>query len=287
MHLPGAFSAFQGIDAPKKLVIRPAVPERPFHQFHDEIIAWYDYWMKGIDTGIMDGPAIKIWVRGAEHWRSGEEWPFPETQWRKLYLRAENALSTTPPEKEEAPDTFRHKPVLPIMDAPMWLDPKPESLSFTTAPLEEDMEMVGQAALYLHAAIATEDAHFIIKLKDVSPDGSEFVLTRGWLKASHRELDKEKSKPWQPYHPHTRAVPVKPGEINEYAIEIRPFANLFRKGHRIKLEIWSCDYPADKMDLTLSWPGWSHLSYDKETTYHVHHSPQHASYLVLPLMPAK
>ena len=170
------------------------------------------------------------------------------------------------------------------MDARVPLDPMPEYLSYTTEILKRDMEVIGPIALYLYAAINSEDADFIVKLKDVSPDGSEFVLTRGWLKASHREVDKKKSKPWHPYHPHINAVPVKPGEINEYAIEIRPISNLFRKGHRIKLEIWSCDYPSDPVDRTLDWPGWSHLSYDKETSYKVYHNQKYPSHLVLPII---
>jgi len=111
------------------------------------------------------------------------------------------------------------------------------------------------------------------------------VLSRGWLKASHRELDSEKSKPWQPYHPHRKATPVVPGEINEYAIEIRPIANLFKKGHRIKIEIWSCDYPLEHFDLTLLWPNWSHLSYEKETSYKIYHSANYPSRITVPIIP--
>ncbi|MFH1487950.1 MAG: CocE/NonD family hydrolase [Pseudomonadota bacterium] len=284
MHLPGAFSAFQGIDSPKRLVIRPSVPERPFHEFHDEIIAWYDYWLKGIDTGIMDEPPIKIWVRGAERWKYGHEWPLADTQWKKYYLRADSLLEESPADTDEALDSFNHVPVLPLMDARVPLDPMPKYLSYATEPLDRDMEVVGPIALYLYAAIDSEDADFIVKLKDVSPDGSEFVLTRGWLKASHRELDKEKSTPWQPYHPHTRAIPVIPGDINEYAIEVRPISNLFRKGHRIKLEIWSCDYPSDPVDRTLDWPGWSHLSYNKKTSYKIYHDRQYPSHFILPMI---
>ena len=285
MHLPGAFSAFSGIKAPKRLVIRPRVPERPFHEFHDEIVAWYDYWLKGIDTGVMDGPPIKIWVRGAEEWKTGREWPFPETEWTTYYLGTQGRLGRTPPKSDETPDGFRHKPLLPLMMGRMPLDPMPEFLSYTTEPFERDAVLVGPVALYLHASLSGEDGDFIVKLKDVSPDGTEFVLSRGWLKASHRELDPERSTPWKPYHPHTRAIPVAPGGVEEYAIDIRPIANLFRKGHRIKLEIWSCDYPSDPMDLTLSWPQWSHLSYDKDVEYRIHHGASHPSRLVLPVMP--
>jgi hypothetical protein len=285
MHLPGAFSAYAGINAPKKLVIRPSVPERPFHEFHDEIVRWYDYWLKGIDTGIMDEPPIKIWVREANEWKYGDEWPLAETKWTSYHLRAGNLLRESPATTEETPDDFNHKPVLPLVATRPPLDPMPDYLSYTTEPLNQDTEVIGPIALYLYAAVSSDDADFIVKLKDVSPDGTEFVLSRGWLKASHREVDKERAKPWQPYHPHTRAMPVVPGEVNEYAIEIRPISNLFRKGHQIKLEIWSCDFPADAVDDTLHWPTWSHLSYDKETSYKLYHSPRYPSHLLLPVIP--
>ncbi len=161
----------------------------------------------------------------------------------------------------------------------------PEYLIYTSEPLKQDTEIIGPIALYLYAAISSDDADFIVKLKDVSPDGSEFVLTRGLLRASHRALDEKKSKPWQPYHLHTSATSIVPGEINEYAIEIRPIANLFKKGHQIKLEIWGCDYPADRLDISLSWPIFSHVSYDKPTSYKIYHTPEYPSHLVLPIIP--
>jgi len=286
MHLPGAINGWAGIKAPKKLAIRPEAPEVPFHEFHDEVVRWYDYWLKGIDTGIMDEPPIKVWVRGAEEWKYAHDWPLPETKWTDYYLRTNNLLiEEGTPTTEEAVDSFNHKPVFPVTMGSTPLDPMPEYLSYSTEPLNQDTEVIGHIALYLYASIATDDADFIVKVKDVSPDGTEFVLSRGWLKASHREVDKKKSKPWQPYHPHLRAIPVVPDEINEYAIEIRPIANLFRKGHKIKLEIWSCDYPSDPMDVTLSWPTWSHLSYDKETSYKIYHSLRYPSRLLLPRIP--
>lgn len=284
MHLPGAFSGWAGIDAPKKLAIRPAAPEVPFHEFHDEIVRWYDHWLKGIDTGMIDESPIKIWVREAEAWKYSNDWPLPETIWTDFYLSADHRLRKENPAFPEAkPDRFTHKPVLPLTRLASPIDPMPEFLSYTSDAFEEDTEVIGPMALYLYASMSGEDGDFIVKVKDVSPDGSEFVLSRGWLKASHRELDEEKSQLWQPYHPHTSAVPVIPGEINQYAIEIRPIANLFRKGHKIKLEIWGCDYPSDPVDLTLSWPLWSHLSYDKEVAYKIYHGRKHPSRLILPI----
>ncbi len=285
MHLPGAFSGWAGINAPKKLVIRPAVPERPFHEFHDEIVRWYDHWLKGVENGVLDGPAIQIWVNNANKWRYSDEWPLPETEWTEYYLSAGSLREGRAPAAEEAPDSFKHAPVTPLIMNPFPTDPPPEFLSYSTGPLERDLEVVGPIVLHLHAAISGEDGDFIVKLSDVAPDGASTVLSRGWLKASHRELDPERSRPWQPFHPHTRAVPVVPDEVNEYVIELRPIANLFEKGHAIVMEVRSCDYPAEPLDFTLLWPMWSHLSYSKEVSYQVHHSSAYPSRLVLPVMP--
>lgn len=284
MHLPGAFSGWEGIQAPKKLLIRPKVPERPFHEYHDDILRWYDYWLKGIDTGIMDEPPISIWVTEANEWRHYHEWPPKNTKWMKYYLRAHNLLTDATPTSEESPDSFDYKPLFPVVTNPYPMNPPPQYLEYTTETLTKDTEIVGPIALYLYASISSDDAHWIVKLKDVRPDGSEFVLTRGWLKASHREVDKDKSKPWQPYHPHTRLVPVVPGEINEYAIDIRPIAYLFKAGHKIKLEVWGCDYPMpqDGIDTTLAWPVWSHLPNHKETLHTIYHTPKYPSHILLP-----
>ncbi|MFC1869379.1 CocE/NonD family hydrolase [Thermodesulfobacteriota bacterium] len=289
MHLPGAFSAYAGIKAPKKLVLRPNAPDRPFYEFHDEILAWYDYWLKGIDTGIMDEPPIKIWVRGAEKWHHSNDWPLPETKWMKYYLRTNNLLkSEIAPNTDEPPDSFNYEPVMPIVFSPVPLEKdRPDYLVYETEPLDENVLVAGPVALYLHASISTDDANWIVKLKDVSPDGSEFVLTRGWLKASHRELDKDKTKSWQPYHPHTSSIPAMPGEIYEYAIEIRPIANLFKVGHKIKLEVWGCDYPLpeDGKDPSLLYPRFIHLPNPKETLHTIYHTPKYLSHLLLPIIP--
>jgi len=268
------------------MAIRPTAPEVPFHEFHDEIVAWYDHWLKGIDTGIMSEPPIKIWVRGTSRWRYANDWPLPETEWTDFYLRAGNLLSAGPgPMDDEGMDSFNHRPVFPVTMGSEPLDPMPEHLMYSTEPLGQDVYVIGPIALYLHASMATDDGDFIVVIKDAGPDGSTSVLSRGWLKASHRELDEGQSRPWQPYHPHLRAIPVVPGQINEYAIEVRPIANVFERGHRIRLEIWSCDYPVELDDLTLGWPTWSHLSYDKETSYRIYHSGRYPSRLVLPIVP--
>ena len=70
--------------------------ERPFHTLHGEILRWHDYWLKDIDTGVMDEPAVRYWVMGANEWRTGTDWPLPETQWTKFYLNSWERLQSAP-----------------------------------------------------------------------------------------------------------------------------------------------------------------------------------------------
>jgi uncharacterized protein len=107
------------------------------------------------------------------------------------------------------------------------------------------------------------------------------MVTKGWLKASHRELDETKSKPYQPYHPHTRSVPVEPGKVYEYAMAMVETSNVFRAGHRIQLVIKGQDSRYEEGD------HYFHLDNLKETKHVVHHSEASPSHLLLPIVPAR
>ena len=96
-HLQGAQTYWRHLRSPKKLLFPgPAHLERPFHGLHDEILRWYDHWLKGIDTGVLDEPPVRYWVSGANEWRTAEDWPPPETQWTKLYLTSWERLRAEP-----------------------------------------------------------------------------------------------------------------------------------------------------------------------------------------------
>jgi len=104
-------------------------------------------------------------------------------------------------------------------------------------------------ALKLKAASSADDTDWFVFIKDEAPDGSERTITRGFLKASHRAIDKKKSTVWRPWHPHDKAAPIRPGEAYDYDIEIIPTCNLFQSGHRLRIEIASCD-PATNLIYT-------------------------------------
>ncbi len=286
MHLKGAFTAFEGINAPKKLIIDvpglstdpPLLPSdgangargpaRPWGENQDIILRWYDHWLKGMDTGIMDEPPIKIFVQGANEWRYEHEWPLARTRWTKFYLRRNGMLSETPPEANEVPDRFTNVPCLfPGQEAP--------SLVCSTAPLTRDIEVTGPVALHFYASLSTEDANWLADLYDVDGDQSERLVTKGYLKASHRELDQGRSKPYQPFHPHTQSDPVEPGRVYEYAMEFRQTSNVFKAGHRIRLVIRG-------QEQAFPWGGL--VPNSKETQHTIFHDREHQSYLLLPVI---
>ena len=302
-HLNGAQNYFEKILAPKKLMFTgPAHLERPFHSFHSEILRWHDHWLKNIDTGIMSEPPVRYWVMGANEWRSGSDWPLPETQWTKFYLKSWERLQVasfipSSVDDELPPDAFVQMP--PTQTNVV------QKLRYMTDPLPEDLLIAGPAVLNLFAAIDQEDTNWIVALKDVGPDPSvrtvregerelpqdlhEREVTRGWLKASHRAIDPARSKPGRPWHPLTRQAQQKviPGKITEYAIEIMATANLFRFGHRICIEIASADMPTGVGGATNAEYVPNHISSSKTTLHKIYHDAQRPSHLLLPVIPQK
>jgi predicted acyl esterase len=271
----GQLSVYAGVSTQKKLMImNPGIPDRPWRQELDTVIRWHDHWLKGNDTGIMDEPPVKIFVTGANRWRYENEWPLPETQWTKFYLRSWESLSQDPERYNDEPDSF--------MQQPLWVSSKRQSIKYLTAPMTEDLEIIGPIGLHLFASIDVDDTNWIAELYDVDEHGIEQFLGRGNLKASHRAIDESRSKPWQPYHPHTSAEPVTPGQIYEYPIEVAPIANMFRIGHRIKLEIKSMVSPTDPEMLIHYHPL---LCSSKTTAHKIYRNKEYQSHLVLPVIP--
>jgi predicted acyl esterase len=301
INLQGCQHWYAGIEVPKKLIFTgPSHLERPWHSFHNEVLRWYDYWLKGIDTGIMDEPPVKVWVMGANQWYHADDWPAPETRWTKFYLHSWERLREAPfipssRDDDAEPDAFVQMP--PTKTRAI------QKLRYLTDPLPEDTLIAGPSVLNLYASLDQEDTNWIAILKDVGPDvsvrtareGENFILSdlperelvRGWLKASHRALDPKRSKPWKPWHPLTRETqkPVVPGEIAEYAIEILPTANLFKSGHRICIEITSLDMPTGTAGLTNIEYFPYHVCSSKTTLHKIYHSEKYPSHLLLPVIP--
>jgi putative CocE/NonD family hydrolase len=167
-------------------------------------------------------------------------------------------------------------------------DPARRVLTFTTAPLERELEIAGPIKLVLYASSTQRDTDFVIKLSEQYPQSADErakgmnpayqVVTKGWLRASHRALDEQHSTEMEPYHLHTHAEPLKPGEVYRFDISLEPNAYQFKKGNRIRLEIVNGDSPVTDVL-------WTHYyqpnKIGQDTLYH---SDRYPSALVLPVM---
>jgi putative CocE/NonD family hydrolase len=161
-------------------------------------------------------------------------------------------------------------------------------VSFATDPLEEDTEVTGPVVLALWVASSTEDMDIFATIRNIAPDGhdvfelgqqSQLVpVAKGWLRASHRKLDPVLSLPCRPYHTHTEREILEPDTAVRVDVEIWPTCMVFKKGHRIRLDI----QPRDGIG---SAP-YTHYAADYNTgTNTIFTGGTRASYLLLPVIP--
>jgi predicted acyl esterase len=271
----GAISIYNGVKTPKKLLIDPtAAWGRPWVTYQEEAIRWFDHWLKGIDTGIMDEPSINIFIRGINQWRYENEWPLERTRPIKFYLRSFGGLSLEPETHMDEPDCF--------VQQPLHVSYEIQSLKYLSPPMSEDMEVTGPVAFHLFASNDQEDTNWIVGLYDVNEKTSQ-LLSTGYLKASHRATDKSRSTPLQPYHPHITSEPILPGEVYEYAIELSPISNVFKAGHRIMLEIRSLEHSKEPEGIQP--PFFVHLCSSRPTVHKIYRDQEHRSHLLLPIIP--
>ncbi len=133
-------------------------------------------------------------------------------------------------------------------------------------------------ALYLKAASWAPDIDWLVFVSDEAPDGRVRELSKGWLRASHRKIDPARSTIAKPYHPHLVAEPLTPGVIYEFPIEIWPVCNVFRPGHRLRVEIANSDS-------IIATSGRPHVTIRAKATNEVHEGGRMPSRLVVPVIP--
>ncbi len=267
------------------------------YDFFGLYLAWFDHWLKDADNGVEEMPKVQLYVMGKGEWRGENEWPLARTQFTQYYLRSggransrygDGRLSTDRPDAEP-PDSFTYDPRTPVpsVGGPNWgpeipgfasgaqdqsdVEMRQDVLVYTTPPLEKGIEMTGPLEVVLYLASDVPDTDFTAKLVDVYPDGSAYNVQEGIQRARYREgLDKR--------------VRLKPSEIYEVRVNLNATSNYFRPGHRIRLEISSSNFP--RFDRNLNTGG---NNYD-ETSWRVarntvHHSGDHVSYILLPVIP--
>jgi hypothetical protein len=201
---------------------------------------FFGHFLKGEDTGWTKQPRVQLQIRhpGEKFVERHEgEWPLARTKWTKFYLDfANGALSTTPPQQT----------------ATLNYEALGEGLTFTTPPLEEELELTGPSAAKLFVSSSTKDADIFLVVKVIAPDGEEVVfhgaldpntpVAQGWLRASHRKLDAALSTFYRPYHTHDELQPLTPGQPVELDVEIWPTCIVVPRGHRIELNVRGKDY---------------------------------------------
>jgi hypothetical protein len=204
---------------------------------------FFDYFLKGIDNGWKKQPRVQLNIRHpGERFvlRHENEWPLARTQWTKFYLDAEGmALDSAPLAKQ---GTVEYEAL-------------GNGVTFSTPPLAADTEITGPMAARLFISSSTADADLFLIVRVFDPQGKELTfmgstdpntpIANGWLRASHRRLDPQKSKPYRPYHPHDRAEPLAPGGVYACDVEIVTSSIVVPAGWRVALTIRGKDYEYD------------------------------------------
>ncbi len=270
LHLPAAFRSWENLNVPKKMIITPpAYLDRPLYQLQYESLRWFDYWLKGENTGIIDESPIKLFIMGTGRWKDAKEWPLPETKWTPFYLHENGLLSEHEFWPNESFDNFD--------DSPWYRG----SLSYVSPTLVEDTEVIGPIVANLYASTTDIEVLWYVTLSILDQQGNESALTKGWLRGSHREVDSPQSKPWYPYHPHNKSEPLIPGETYEFNIPIVPTGMLFKAGTKIKIKV-SCSDDPPKNPLEAIAGG--NLKRETAARITIYHDANHPSHILLPIL---
>jgi predicted acyl esterase len=200
---------------------------------------FFGYFLKGERNGWNNQPKVQLNVRWPEETfvlRHEDDWPIPRTQWTKFHLT----------------DAHKLVPHAAGSAASVSFDALGDGVTFVSEPMTKDTEITGPVAAKLHVSSSTEDADLFLVLRVFTPDMKEVTfqgaldphtpIGQGWLRASHRKLDKKLSLPYRPYHTHDEKQPLTPGEIYELDIEIHPTGIVAPKGHRVALSVRGRDY---------------------------------------------
>ena len=265
---------------------------------------WFDYWLKGIENGVTEEPPIKIFVMGKNEWRFEDDWPLARTQFTPYYLHSEGHANsvqgdgTLSPQApgEEQPDHYDYDPDNPVpsiggnLSTASWawteggdnpivagpvdqrvLERRDDVLVYTTGVLERDVEVTGPLEVVLYAASSALDTDFTARLVDVYPSSRALVLAEGIIRARYR-------------NGFEKTELLKPGEVNRYSIQLYPTSNVFLKGHRIRVDISSSNFPRFSRNLNT---GEDVATGTRMQLAHqtVLHSSAYPSHIVLPIIP--
>jgi putative CocE/NonD family hydrolase len=311
LHTRGNIEGYRRARGPKKLSMSgapnawAAAEQFSSRAFHERVLLpFYDHYLKDEATDYPARPAVAYAVLGGTEVRSGDQWPLPTVRYERWYLNARPSGSVTSLNdgglaREPADAAGSTSYAYPD---PGWVsgvagfgpggptsgfDRVRRVLTFTSTPLERDLEIAGPIKLELYASSTATDTDFFVRIADQFPQDPDErakqinpfaeVASRGWLRASHRRLDAARSTEMEPYHTHDVPEPLVPGTIYRFDISVEPTAYRFAAGHRIRLEIVNGDSPLTEVF-------WTHYYQpDKLGTDTIVHDAAHPSALILPV----
>ncbi len=261
---------------------------------YEETFRWFDYWMKGENTGVMEEPPIKFYMMGecstntgytangeGNEWWYSNEWPPFNVKMERMYLHENNLLDYNAP-LHEKPDSFLYDPSNPVAtvggrnlvvaSGPMRqneIEEREDVLVYTTPPLDEPLAIAGEIIAHLWISSTAKDTDFSVRLCDVYPNGESYIISHGILMARHRiSFERED---------------FLEGGIYEINVSLGNTAIIFDKGHRIRVDITSSNYPAFERN-----PNTGDAFRRNETfviaNNTVYHDKLHPSYILLPVM---
>ncbi|TIT05579.1 MAG: CocE/NonD family hydrolase, partial [Mesorhizobium sp.] len=247
-------------------------------------LRFFDYWLKGIDDGYTKEPPVRIFVMGDNVWRDEHEWPLARTRYTDLHLNTGGVLAAAAPTADSS-DTFvydpRHPLRIPHLDASGkgvavdWdsVISRDDVLTYTSAPFDSDTEITGQILAKLWISSTAPDTDFSARVLVVEPSGHMCPLTRdpGMLRARYRNTED-----LQPPRPLT------PSEPTELTISLGYTSYVIKSGHRLRVFVAGSVFPAVHLNVWGPFTSMSQAVMAKQT---VHHTPVHASKIVLPVVP--
>ena len=242
LHTRGNFEGYTGAASKQKwLEVHGGSHWAPFYTDYGVKLQkrFFDHFLKGLDNGWDKQPRVQLQVRHPGEkfvLRHENEWPLARTKWTRFYLSLDGLrLSSEPP--AEGYVTY------PAMG---------EGVTFSTPPLEKEMEITGPSALKLFISSSTPDADIFAVLRVFDPKGNEVSfqgaldprtpIGQGWLRTSQRKLDPKRSLPYRPFHAHDEKQPLILGQVYEIDVEIWPTCIVVPAGYRVALTIRGKDY---------------------------------------------
>jgi uncharacterized protein len=254
-------------------------------------LRFFAHHLRGDANGVEEEPPVRIFVMGENRWRSEDDWPLGRAQEVPWYFGADGSLSPERP-RDEQPDTFMYDPndPAPTIGGPTSLparmmkansgpldqrrlSARSDVLEYTSAPLEQPMEVTGHLAVRLHATTSVTDTDFVAKLVDVAPDETAIILAEGLLRTRFREgFDRE--------------VLVEPDSPLELRIDLAATSNVFLAGHRIRVIVTSSSFPRFDRNANTGNPlGVDRTEDLRPARQTVFHDAQRPSCVLLPVVP--